>query len=443
MKKLFLSSLSVNLFIMIVNLITGILSARYLGAYGRGELAIATRWPNLFILLFTFGLPGALTFLGKKNNKEQSSYLSAYFILNAIIYPIGLIIGFIVFPMIISNQPASIINMAKISLLALPFAIMSHGLIGSLQGINKFKHVMAIKLMTPFGIVTIILVLIFAGKYNVYNFIVITTLLNVLICIISLLMVLKFIKPTLNNTLNKTKELTKRGIQIYGYSITSSFGNQMDQLVISLVLSPFILGLYTVAVSIRNMLISLIHGAISVYLMPKLMDLKGTERYMKVERIHGTLFYGTFFVSIFLSSVLPLVIPLIYGKEFVDSIIMGVILLSSVPFSIGNAILVNFLTAEAKFHRITCSEILGIIVGLIVTVLLYRFMGGEAAALGVVSSSIAKWIVNLHASCKIGVNYRSLFTLYIDSYKSLLQLLLSVIYINKFQKHKSTINKNV
>ncbi|MGV3241039.1 hypothetical protein ACEF17_13290, partial [Streptococcus hyovaginalis] len=62
------------------------------------------------------------------------------------------------------------------------------------------------------------------------------------------------------------------------------------------VLSPFILGLYTVAVSIRNMLISLIHGAISVYLMPKLMDLKGTGRYMTVEIIHGTLFYGTFFV---------------------------------------------------------------------------------------------------------------------------------------------------
>lgn len=423
MKKLFLSSLAINILVIGLNLLTGILSARYLGALGRGELAIATRWTHLFILLFTFGLPGALTYLGKKYQSDQSSYLSSYLILNAIIGPIGLIIGFLVFPFLFSQHSKEILHIAQISLLSLPFGIISNGLIGSLQGLNKFGYVMILRVLTPLGTLLIILSLLVLGNYNVMNFIIIFTILNIIICLISLIFVLKYLKPKFSNFTHRAKTLTKRGLQIFGYNLTSSFGNQFDQLIISLVLSPYILGLYTVAISIRNMIVSVIHGAINVYLMPKLMDLDDNARINKVQRVHGILFYSTLFAATIVSLTLPIMIPLIYGNEFVNSVTMAIILLLSVPFTIGNGVLVSFLSSEARFHSITLSEIISLGCGILTTFLLFSLLGGEAASVGILLSAFTKWFFNIYMGAKRGIKKLALFYLYIDSFRSILHSL--------------------
>lgn len=434
MKKLFLSSLAINLLVIFINLLTGILSARFLGAYGRGELATATRWTELFIMIFTFGLPGALTYLGKKFKDEQSSFLGTYLMLNAIIAPIGLFIGYIIFPYLFISQTPDILQLARISLLSLPFGIIIYGLIGSLQGLNKFNQVMLIRIMTPVGILVTILTLLLFDMYNVRNFVIVNTLLSMVICLLALILVVSYIKPRINNFKLKSAELVKKGVEIYGYSLTQNFGNLFDQLLISLFLSPYLLGLYTVAISIRNMLVSVLNGAINVYLMSSLMDMEIGKRRQKVERIHGILFYTTVGITISVILIMPILIPLIYGKEFSNAILMGIILLVSVPFAIGNGVITSLLSSIGKFKSITISEISSIIIGLIITISLLRTLGAEAAALGVSLSTIAKWFYNVAVSKKVGIRIPNLFYLYKDSFVSLIKYVINLKILRRKSK---------
>ena len=65
-----------NVLILIVGLLTGIITARVLGAAGRGEMAAIIYWPQLLSYVLTLGLPSALIYNMKSRPEEAESLIS-------------------------------------------------------------------------------------------------------------------------------------------------------------------------------------------------------------------------------------------------------------------------------------------------------------------------------------------------------------------------------
>lgn len=61
-----------NVFILGLNVLTGIIIARFLGPEGRGEQAAMIMWPRFLAYSLTLGIPAALVYYMKKKMRIRA-----------------------------------------------------------------------------------------------------------------------------------------------------------------------------------------------------------------------------------------------------------------------------------------------------------------------------------------------------------------------------------
>jgi len=397
------------MFVLLLNVCTGTLTARLLGPYGRGELAIAFRWSGLFIMLFTIGLPGAVIYLGKKFSEKQGEYLGAYLILGPLIGLVGFATGELMIPHLLSHQPHEVIRLAELSMCSVPFGVVADGLVGSLQSLNQFGKVLWLRVINELGTIAVILALILMGVYGIRHYIISTIAWSIAVFILTLLWVIHAIHPRFSVSLTQAQQLFTKGVQIYAGSLVNVFGGNIDQLVISLFLSPYTMGLYAVCISISGMLPSLVTSTVLIFLWPKLMDMMPQDRHVPVQRLHSTLLYSTIGISVVIGLLLPIALPFIYGHHYAGAIPTGEVLLLSGPVIVGYVVLANYLSTLGKFNVVTVAEVTALTLGVCTTYPLSHIYGGVGAAIGVFVASFTKWIFLMRASCRSGIAQGALF----------------------------------
>lgn len=428
MRKLFLSSLAVNVLVRFINLWTGVLSARFLGPFGRGELAAATRWSSLFVLLFTVGLPGAVIFYGKQSRERQGEYVAAYFVIGTFMGLIGLVVGELMIPYLFSKQPTSLIRLAQISMLSVPLGVIADGFIGTLQTVNLFSKILRIRVLGEIGTLLVIISLIFIGKYTVGYFIIINMLWSMLVLIYTTFLTVRTAKLEFTGLFRNIRALLLKGLHIYSASIVGMFGANIDQLVISLFLIPSVLGFYAVASSVAGILPAVLSGALSVYLWPKLMDIDQDGRLRKVENIHGVLFFTSLILSCFAGALLPILLPIVYGRDFSSSMLMAEIILATAPIQIGTSVLSYLLSTANRFTSLTFKELFGLACGLAVTMPLLHVWEGVGAAIGLSVANLSKWVYLIFATRNLGLSFRRAMYIYPQSFVSLYKTFREMIW---------------
>lgn len=410
MKRLFFSSFLLNIVVMLLNIATGIMIARWLGPHARGEFAAATRWAALFVGLSTLGLPGAMIYLGKQFKDRQRELFGAYLVLGMAIGLLGLLLGQVLMPVLMRGQSGELVYLSRIAMLILPVAVLTDGLIGTLQSLNLFRKVMLLRLLSPVGMLAVIGGLALAGRLDVAGLIWCNTVgWGVFTFLLTLVWVFRSLHPAWSGFRSRARELARHGVKIYGGSLVSVFGGSFDQLVLSLTLSTYALGLYAVASSIGGMLPSIVFGAISVFLWPKLMDLPLAIRQRKVEQIHGVLFYGTAVVALAGTALLPELLPLLYGRDYAPAVWMGVVLMLASPVRIGSMVLLQYLNTMGKFHTVSLSELVSIAAGMAMMLLLMPLAGEMAAAWGMACAAVVKWIYVGAAAHRLGIRITASF----------------------------------
>src|SRR5438094_10619069 len=60
-----------SVLLLVINLGTGIVTARVLGPHGRGELAAITVWPQAITYIATLGIPGAVVYFLRTSRKSS------------------------------------------------------------------------------------------------------------------------------------------------------------------------------------------------------------------------------------------------------------------------------------------------------------------------------------------------------------------------------------
>jgi O-antigen/teichoic acid export membrane protein len=411
MKKLFFSSFAVNILVMALNMGTGIIMARYLGPYGRGELAMATRWAVLFAGLSTLGLPGAMIYLGKNFKEKQREIFGAFLMTGALVGLAALVICQLLTLLIMSGETREMILLGQLALLALPFAVMTDGLIGTLQSFNSFRKVLLTRILNPLGTLAALAGLILTGNVTVFNIILLNVIWGAGTFFLIIYWIFKVMKPKFTRLFANAKMLLQYGVKIYASSLVQVFGGSFDQILLSLTLSAYALGIYTVASSIGSILPSILYGALNVFLAPRLMDFSGEQRRREVSRIHAIFFYGTAVAAACGCLVLPFVIPFMYGQEFSEAVLLGIILLLTSPVKIGYSILLNFFAAEGKFNVLSKTEIIGLVTGFGALLILVRFTGAAGAAWALGTANLAKWGYLIVQAKKLKVPVAGLFRL--------------------------------
>ena len=192
----------------------------------------------------------------------------------------------------------------------------------------------------------------------------------------------------------KDKELTKYGIELTGIGIFSSIASRIQYIILAALAGTATLAIYAVSQIIPERIKGLIKGILSPFSIYLASNDK--ERSIKIVR-KATFILLLFSLSIILLTaiILPVIIKIIFGLKYEESIIYSLILLLalvSIPLDIGPGSIMVYQGFKKFYAKITLLTNLIKIIGFIIFIPLFKIYG---IIITIVLASLSTTIINL------------------------------------------------
>src|SRR5664280_2661384 len=143
--------------ILVANVLTGVLTARLLGANGRGQLASITTWAVMISWICTFGFGDALVYFQAKNQHDSGRVLGTALLVGGVLSIFGIVAAQALLSFGFRAQSAATLHLARLSMLWIPACVGMAFSVDLIAGHQRFFALNAARLVQPlsfaFGIV--------------------------------------------------------------------------------------------------------------------------------------------------------------------------------------------------------------------------------------------------------------------------------------------------
>lgn len=307
--------------IMLLNIIGGILTARFLGPAGKGELTAVIIWPSILAGLGSLGLVDAIVFFSGKNDKSDVQAILSNSLGMAFLQSLVLIgIGWLVLPSLMGNYDPAVIGIARIYLLFIPLNLVSLYLLSVFQGTLHIKTYNTIRILVNLLYTAGIVVLWWVDSISVRNCALLLLLSNGVTIGYELFWVIKNKWLQLKPSLKLLRSMISYGLRVQLGNIFTYLNLRLDQMVMAVFLPPMMLGLYAVAVTMSGG-VNLISGTITAISFPKIASV--SEEINQVQQLGRFLRVNIWisgFVVILLLILIPYLVPLLFGLAYTGSV---------------------------------------------------------------------------------------------------------------------------
>lgn len=389
MLNIFLQTTSINIINLFLNIVTGIILARYLGPAQRGELAaIQTTVPTITGIAL-LGLPQAVVYwVSREVNKSKETVNTAISIFPLIVI-ISSVIGYFLLPFLLHAQSAEIIRIARIYLLVIIHNSFG-GIYGwALQGLQKFNIWNVTRLTN--GVIWLIIVLMGLITDHLSIPFLIYSLLIIPIPSIPFfwLITKKFLVGPSKPTFHRAKQLLQFGIPITISSLPQMLNFRLDAIILAAFVAPELLGYYTVGVTLSG-ISSVIFSAIATIIFPWIAN--GSNIDYRVTKIPTVMRFSMLVAAILCFPFLlvtPFLIPLVYGNAYYPAIPSALILMLAGMFLGINMVCRNIISGLGHPKELIKAEIVGFVsTSILLFVLLRPFQLVGAAITSLISYSL-------------------------------------------------------
>lgn len=323
-----------RIFILVSTLAAGIIISRVLGPDGRGAYAFLILIPTLMLRLGNLGLGGALIYFHGQKKYSLSTLISNVSALSLGISLLLLLIFAVLFPFInssFSTRLAITPTLMWISVFTLPFQLYSFFLSHALLAEGKIKIYSLVGELLPAlvnlaGAIFFVVVL----RYNVSG----TIIAFASSAIIPFIWLSYHYRSSVKLSLAQPGvilELLHYGMRNYATTLFDFINYRIDILILGAFLSSVAIGIYTVAVSIAELL-WYIPNSIATVIFPNISQssqVSATEITAKSLRVNSILI---FVLSIGIIITARPVIALLYGTQFSTALEPLFILLPGIFF---------------------------------------------------------------------------------------------------------------
>ncbi|SEU00283.1 lipopolysaccharide biosynthesis protein [Paenibacillus sp. NFR01] len=393
----------VSVLILLVNMLTGVLTARYLGPSGRGEQTAMVNWSQFLAFSLSFGIPSALIYNAKKNPQEAGALYRMALLIAVGFGLLAMTIGIVVLPYWLNSFSESVVAFAQWSMLLCPLIVISQVNNAAFQFRGDYRTFNLMRYLIPLLTLALIGLLIVTDSINPYTTAMAYLLPSVPLFIGMTVSLLRTYKVKLRNASQNFKRLFTYGLGSYGNDLLGQFSYYIDQIIIAGLLRPADLGLYAVAVSLSRM-VNFFSTSITVVLFPKASELTKDEAVsltFKAFRISTTC---TLLASLLLMLAAPLVIPLLYGKEFNTALHVFRLLLLEVTISGGTMILAQVFMALGKPKFVSILQGVGLLLVIPLLFVMVPKFGLIGAGIAMLSSGVLRFlfiILNIRFNLKV------------------------------------------
>lgn len=335
-----------QIFVMILVFISGVIIARQLGTSGKGTLATLQVYPAMFIALANLGVrQSSIFYIGKKLIPIEQ-VVGATLILVIFLGLPGIIISAVLISSTQLDELNTVIIILAVSVV--PFTLIKGYMSGALLGrrfISAFTKIEKIAALLRF--VSIIIFVWFLA-WGITGALFANLLAVFLVAIYALWCVRNIVPLKISFNFEVIKLLVSKGI-VYAIALfIMTLNYKVDVVMLEKLSNVTELGVYSVAVTITNLTWT-VPQTITTALFSHSADAKEAKafshRIAKLFRV--TIVVGLGF-SVFLSCIAPWLIPLVYGDEFMNSILALQLLMPGVFFMITFKILNMDLAGQGR-----------------------------------------------------------------------------------------------
>ncbi|MEM9805443.1 MAG: oligosaccharide flippase family protein [Cyanobacteria bacterium P01_D01_bin.56] len=362
---------AVRILILSINMATGILSARFLGPDGRGEVAAMMLWPQLLSYLLTLGLPAAIIYNMKRYPQHREQFFVAAIVIASGLGAIATTIGIVGLPTWLAQYSAETIYRAQVMMVLAPISLISLVMVAFCEADNDYSIANQSKYFLPISTLVSLLILASLNQLTPITVVLAYMLPSVVIGGWLFRRISPRFQPFIwrwHQLYRSSCTLMGYGLRCYGIDLLKTLSNRLlgQALVIGL-LSPTAMGLYAVAFSISRML-NLFEQAVISVLVSK-TSARPVEEIVRLTscaaRITTTL---TLMCVVPLMLLCPILLNFLYGEEFLGAVPIFRWLLLEVTLGGTTWVLAQSFMAAGKPGIVTILQ--GIGVGLSVPLLL-------------------------------------------------------------------------
>lgn len=324
-KSQLVSTGATDVAILALTTVSGILVARLLGPEGRGEYAIALLWPSIIAAVGNLGLREAFTY-EQARMPELHSVLTGHALILGVAQSVLLLaLGAVLVPLLTRSQASEVTAACMMFLWVIPANLLAQYALGLLHGNLDIALFNAIRLSVNLVYLAAILLLWALASVTVWNVTLALLFANFVTALLAVVAILAKFGVRWRIDPDLTRSLFSYGIRNHAGSLTFLLNQRADQMLMAVLITPVQLGWYTAAANLSSMA-RLASGAFSTMAFPKV-----TNKPLEVQR-QVTIRYSrlnvtvTLILGIGLMISIPILVPLLYGREYMPSIVPAEIL---------------------------------------------------------------------------------------------------------------------
>ncbi|WP_238996582.1 lipopolysaccharide biosynthesis protein [Paenibacillus pinistramenti] len=386
-----LKTMFFSIFILVINMLTGVLTARFLGPTGRGEQTAMVNWSQFLAFCMTFGIPSALVYNAKKKEEQEGGLYATALVMGIGFGLAATAIGVIVLPFWLKSFNHDVILFAQWSMILCPIVVISQINNAILQVRDDYKRYNRLRYIVPLTTMLILAALILTGTMNAHTSAAAYLLPAVPFYIAMTVRMLRIYGKQLKVSLDNFKRLFTYGLGSYGNDLMGQVSYYIDQILIAGLLSPADLGLYAVAVSLAKM-VNVFSNSIIVVLFPKASGLDKQEAVNITFRAFRISTAVTLLASLVLMLIAPYVLTLLYGPEFKEALTVFRLLLLQIAIGGGTMVLAQAFMALGKPKVVTLLQGLGLVLVVPMLFLLVPRYGLVGAGYAMLASVLIRFI---------------------------------------------------
>ncbi len=369
--------------ILALNILCGMLTARFLGASGRGEQAAMLLWSQLLAGSLTFGLPWALVFYVKQSPEKRSEYFAAALLMSAVSGCLAICAGIVIIPIALKSYDFQTIRTAQWLMLAALPGLVSLTLNAAFDAEERFSFSNRSRYFLP--AVTFFFLVCFSVSQSLTP---VTAALSYILpsLPISLWMLRRLwqdYQPRWTLSLFYYQSLLSYGLRAYGADLLTTLSGQLSQVVIVSLLAPSAMGLYTIAFSFSRML-NVVQASMATVLFPKTSACGLSENLARTAQAVRISLLLMLPISMVLGLCGGWILGFVYGDEFrqaasVFRVLLGEVILMGVALLFSQAYM-----SAGRPGFVTVTQVIGMTVGIPLTIGLagrYGLMGAAVATL--------------------------------------------------------------
>ncbi len=384
-------TMATNILIIVINLGTGILTARFLGPGGRGEQTAMIVWLQLFAFLFSMGMPQTIIYKVRHDPEHASEYVVTALMVSAAAGTFAAVLGIVLIPRWLSNYTADTIRFAQWVMLATPLCSIYYTAAAAVQAAGRFRLYNVMMLVLPLSTLAGLIGLVVTGDFWPKTSALAYVLPIVPAIVLAFVLVGKTYKLAGHMRRAIARSLMWHGIRVWGVDLLVTLSRQIDKAILVGLLLPSELGTYVVAQSVVSSL-SVVHNSVYAVLYPKAAGRSAREIMattgLAIRVCAVTVCVG----AVILGICAPFLLKLLYGAEFVDAVSPFRILAADAVLAAINMLCVQVFMAAGRPGVVAILQALGLAAYLPLALFLVPAFGLDGAALAWLASTALRLI---------------------------------------------------